>query len=149
MVASAASTPEEYLDELDPERRPIIEAVREVILANLPEGYEEVMAWGMITYEVPLATFGDTYNGKPLSFAAIAAQKRHNAVYLMALYSDSDEDRAFREQWAPPSGKKLDMGKSCVRFTKLDDVDLDLIGRTIAATPVPTFLATYERAQQR
>ena len=150
MVSDRTSTtPEAYLAALEPDRREIIGAVREIILANLPEGYEETMAWGMITYQVPLATYPDTYNGQPLAFVSIAAQKRHNAVYMMGLYSDSDEDRSFREQWAPPSGKKLDMGKSCVRFTKLDDADLDLMGATIAAMPVDRFIATYQRAQQR
>ena len=146
MVSDHTSTsPDEYVAALEPERRPIIEAVRAVVLANLPTGYDEVMAWGMITYEVPLTTQPDTYNGKPLSFAALAAQKRHNALYLMGLYADSDEDRAFRAAWSPPSGRKLDMGKSCVRFTKLDDIDLPLIGATIAAMPVERFLATYPR----
>lgn len=146
MVADHTSTsPDEYVAALEPERRPIIEAVRAAVLANLPPGYDEVMAWGMITYEVPLTTQPDTYNGKPLSFAALAAQKRHNALYLMGLYVDSDEDRAFRAAWSPPSGRKLDMGKSCVRFTKLDDIDLPLIGATIAAMPVERFLATVAR----
>ena len=141
----ASTTPDQYVAALAPDRQPVIEGVRSVVLANLPPGYDEVMAWGMITYEVPLTTQPDTYNGKPLAFAALAAQKRHNSLYLMGLYADSDEDRAFRAAWSPPSGRKLDMGKSCIRFTALEDIDLPLIGATIASMPVERFLALFPR----
>ena len=79
---------EEYLDSLPPDRREAISAVRSVILDHLPDGYEEEMRWGMISYEVPLAIQPDTYNGKPLMYAALASQKRHMAVYLSGIYAD-------------------------------------------------------------
>ena len=130
MVQSSASTPEEYLAELPPERREVIEAVRAVILENLPDGFVEGIEFGMLSYHVPLEDFGDTYNGRPLGIAALANQKRHMAVYLMGIYADEGEKAWFTEAWAS-TGKKLDMGKSCVRFKKIDDVPLNVIGQAI------------------
>ena len=135
MVQSSASTPEEYLAELPPERREVIEAVRAVILENLPDGFVEGMEFGMLSYHVPLEDFGHTYNGRPLGIAALANQKRHMAVYLMGIYADEGEKAWFTEAWAS-TGKKLDMGKSCVRFRNRDGVARDVIGAAIArATP--------------
>ena len=102
LVQSDAATVNEYLASLPPERRRAIEAVREVILANLPDGYEEAMNWGMITYQVPLETFPDTYNGKPLMYAALANQKNHMAVYLTAVYAQ--EERG--EPSSRPTGRR-------------------------------------------
>jgi len=100
------------------------------------------MAWGMISYDVPLATFPETYNKKPLMFAALASQKNHMAVYLSGLYSDPDLLEWFVEEYKS-TGKKLDMGKSCVRFKKLENLPLELIGEAIAAVPLDTFLDHY------
>lgn len=146
MARSDAETVDEYLAELPDDRREAISRVREVVLANLPEGYVETMNWGMITYEVPLATFPDTYNGKPLMYAALASQKRHMAVYLTSIYSDEDTVDWFRESYEA-TGKPLDMGKSCVRFTALENLPLELIGEAIARTPLDDFLAQYRRAR--
>ena len=143
-MQSAATTVEEYLGELPDDRRDAIAEVRDVILANLPEGYVETMNWGMISYEVPLATFPDTYNGQPLSYAGLASQKRHMAVYLSNVYA-SPELTARLEQGFADAGQKLDMGKSCVRFTRLDRLPLDVIGEMIAATPVDEFVANARR----
>ena len=85
-MRSNASTVAQYLSELPTDRREAVEAVRQTILDNLPPGYEEVMNWGMITYQVPLETYPDTYNGKPLMYAALASQKNHMAVYLTGIY---------------------------------------------------------------
>ncbi|MEA2010093.1 MAG: DUF1801 domain-containing protein, partial [Actinomycetota bacterium] len=82
MVSSNATTVEQYLAEVSDDRRGDVEAIRNLVLENLPDGYVETMRWGMITYEIPLATYPDTYNGKPLMYAALAAQKRHLALYL-------------------------------------------------------------------
>jgi hypothetical protein len=145
MVRSDAETVDQYLDELPDERRADIEAMRQVILENLPEGYDEVMRWGMITYEVSLDRYPDTYNDQPLQFAALAAQKNHNALYLTNVAFRGGED-GFRERYEL-SGKKLDMGKSCLRYRSVDDVALDVIAETIAATPVDAYLAEYEAAR--
>jgi uncharacterized protein YdhG (YjbR/CyaY superfamily) len=147
-VKSEAGTVEEYLASLPDERRRAIEEVRREILANLPAGYDEAMNWGMITYQVPLATYPDTYNGKPLMYAALANQKHHMAVYLTAVYAHDESREAFLDAYRA-TGKKLDMGKSCVRFKKLDDLPLELIGETIAATSVGTFVTEIESARQQ
>lgn len=144
MVADRSSTTvDEYLATLTPDRRPIVEAVRALVLDSLPDGYAEQMLWGMPSYVIPLERFPDTYNGQPLGYVAFAAQKRYLSLYLMGLYSDSAEDVSFRERWA--GGKPLDMGKSCIRFRDLADLDLPLIAATIAATTVDQFLETYQR----
>ena len=142
MVSSDAKTPDAYLASLPPERRQALTALRDVIRANLPAGYEEGMGYGMIGYYVPLERFPDTYNGQPLSLAGIASQKRYMSLYLNTVYGDPETDRWFRERYAA-SGKKLDMGKSCVRFRKLDDVPLDLIGETIARVAVDRYVEQY------
>lgn len=142
-MRSEAASVQAYLDDLDPERRDVMAQIVATIRENVPTGYDEVMAWGMPTWEVPLTTQPDTYNGKPLAYVSAAAQKRHYAVYLMGLYADTPAYADFAQRWSPPSGKKLDRGKSCVRFTKVDDVDLPLIGEAIAAVPVDAFVANY------
>jgi uncharacterized protein YdhG (YjbR/CyaY superfamily) len=138
-MRSNASTVDEYLAELPPQRREAIETVREVILGNLPEGYEEVMNWGMITYQVPLEVYPDTYNQKPLMYAALASQKHHMAVYLTAIYMDEQASRAFEASYRA-TGKRYDVGKSCVRFRKLSDLPLELIAQSIASLPVEEFV---------
>jgi hypothetical protein len=143
MARSDAATPDEYIAALPDDRRDAIAEVRRVIRANLPDGYTEGMAYGMIGWWVPLETFGDTYNGQPLGLAGLASQKNHIALYLNNVYGDPELDAWFRERWAQ-SGKKLDMGKSCVRFRKLEDVPLDVIGEAIAKSDLASFLAHYE-----
>ena len=98
-MRSTAATVEQYLSELPHDRREAIEPVRQVILDNLPAGYEEVMNWGMITYQVPLETYPDTYNGKPVMYAALASQKHHMSVYLTGIYIDSEAQQAFEEAY--------------------------------------------------
>ena len=142
---SEATTVDAYLGGLPDDRREAMSAVRDVILANLPEGIVETMNWGMISYEVPLATYPDTYNGQPLAYAALASQKQHMSVYLMGVYG-SDEVRVEFEDAYRASGKKLDMGKSCVRFKRLDDLPLDVVGRAVAAVPLDRFLAMHDEA---
>ena len=148
MATSRAATVEEYLEELPPERRAVVATVRDTIRRKLPKGYRETMNWGMITWEVPLERYTDTYNGQPLAYAALAAQKNYYAVYLNGLYQDSEEDKRFRAEFAK-AGKKLDMGKSCVRFKALEDLALDVIGQTIASTPPEDFIRQYEASRRR
>ncbi|MDE2969082.1 MAG: DUF1801 domain-containing protein [Chloroflexota bacterium] len=121
-------------------------SVRDVVLANLPEGYEEIMDFGMISYVVPLSVVPKTYNGHPLMYASLADQKNHMALYLMCLYTHNEDMGWFEERYAA-SGKKLDMGKSCVRFKKLDDLPLDLIGEVIGMTPMERYVSFYEEAR--
>jgi hypothetical protein len=147
-MRSDAKTVEGYLSDLPDERREAIEAVRQTILDNLPPGYEEVMNWGMITYQVPLEAYPDTYNGKPLMYAALASQKNHMAVYLTGIYMADETRREFEAAYRA-TGKRIDVGKSCVRFKKLDDLPLDLIGDHIASQSVEAFTAGYEKAYTR
>ena len=147
-MRSDAATVDEYLDSLPDDRREQISEVREVILANLPDGYVETMNWGMISYEVPLETYPDTYNGQPLSYAALASQKDHMAVYLSGVYGIEGNEGTFREQYLA-TGKKLDMGRSCVRFKRIDDLPLALIGKTIASLPPDEFIDGFEKARAK
>jgi len=140
---SDAKTVEQYLAELPPDRREAISAVRKVILENLPKGYVEMMQYGMIGYAIPLERYPKTYNGQPLGIAALASQKHHMSVYLNNVYSDPEMEKWFADEYRT-SGKKLDMGKSCVRFKKLDDLPLDLIGKAVARTPVDAYIERYE-----
>jgi uncharacterized protein YdhG (YjbR/CyaY superfamily) len=146
-MQSDATTVAGYLATLEPDRREAIETVRAEILANLPEGYEEAMNWGMITYQVPLKRFPDTYNGEPLMYAGLANQKNHMAVYLIAVYADEETREEFVAAYKA-TGKRIDMGKSCVRFKKLDDLPLELIGKTIAEVSVDVFVTETETARQ-
>lgn len=138
-MRSEATTVREYLASLPEDRRDAISAVRKVIRANLPQGYEEAMNWGMITYQVPLRTYPDTYNGQPLMYAALASQKNHMAVYLTAIYLSEQSRKSFEAAYRA-TGKRLDAGKSCVRFRKPDDLPLTLIGDTIASLSVEEFV---------
>jgi len=156
MVASKAATVKEYLNTLPADRRATLDAVRQVILDNLDPDYEEGMDYGMICYYVPHRIYPPGYHvdpKRPLGFAALAAQKNHYSLYLMGLYcgcgldpkDPTPESVRFRKEWEK-TGKKLDMGKSCVRFRKLEDLALDVLGREIARFPVKTYLRRYEAA---
>jgi len=144
-MQSDATSVAQYLAELPADRRAAIEAVRQTILANLPDGYEEAMNWGMITYQVPLARYPNTYNGQPLAYAALASQKNHMAVYLTGIYADDETRQAFEAAYRA-TGKRYDVGKSCVRFRKLDDLPLALIGESVARYSVDAFIAQVEKA---
>ena len=148
MARSSAATVEEYLRELPEERAEALRAVRRVILDHLPPGYVETMNWGMICYEVPLARCPDTYNKQPLMFAGLASQKRHMGLYLMCVYSHQGTRAEFEER-VKASGKKLDMGKSCVRFRKLEDLPLEVVGETIASTPVEEYIQLYRDSRRK
>lgn len=141
-------TAEEYLNGLPEDRRAAIKVVRQAILDNLPDGYQEMVDFGMLAYVIPLETYPETYNGHPLMYAALASHKRHIAVYLMNIYGDTETERWFTEAYRA-SGKKLDMGKSCVRFKKLDDLPVELIGRAIARTSAAEYIQLYEDSRRQ
>lgn len=143
MVSSKAQTVAEYLQELPVERRAVIAAVRKVVRKHLPRGYVETMNWGMICYEIPLKRYPDTYNKQPLAYAALAAQKSNYALYLMG----DEETRKKLAAAVKAMGKKLDMGKVCLRFKKLEDLPLGVIGEIIASVSVDAYIATYEAAR--
>jgi hypothetical protein len=140
------ATAEEYIGALPSHRGEQIARMRELILQRLPDGYVEQIDFGMIAYVIPLETYPETYNGHPLMYAALASQKRHMSLYLMNVYGDEETQRWFTDGFAA-TGKKLDMGKACVRFRKLDDLPLDLIGDVIERTPVSDYIAGYEASR--
>ena len=145
-MKSAAKTVEEYLKTLPPDRREAINAVRKVILANLPRGYEECMTYGMIGYVVPHSIYPKGYHCNPkipLPYANLGSQKNYMALHLMTVYGDKETEHWFRKAWEG-SGKKLDMGKACVRFKRLEDVPLEVVGQVIARTPVANYITRIE-----
>lgn len=144
-MTSGATTPDEYLSSLPEDRRAALSAVREVILANLPEGFEEGMQYGMIGYYVPHRLFPDGYHcnpKEPLPFAGLASQKGHMSFYACHVYGDEEIQRWFVEAWAA-AGKKLDMGKACVRFKRLADVPLEVVGQLVAQKSLEEYVAAY------
>ncbi|UCG88845.1 MAG: DUF1801 domain-containing protein [Gemmatimonadota bacterium] len=147
-MRSEATTVTQYLAELPEDRRQAIEQVRQVIRENLPDGFEEAMNWGMITYQVPLQRYPNTYNKQPLTYAALASQKNHMAVYLSGIYSSEKARKDFEKAYKA-TGKRFDVGKSCVRFRKTDDLPLGLIGQTIASMRVEDLIAVTEKARSR
>ena len=148
MVSSTTTTPTEYLASLPPDRREIISTVRDLILQSLPEGYQETINWGMLSYEVPLETYPDTYNKKPLSYVGLAAQKNYNSLYLMSVYQDPADYQELIKAF-DGMGVKPNMGKSCIRFKKLDQIPLEIIARLIAKTSVQDFVETAKSLQKR
>ncbi len=145
-MTGAATTVEEYLAALPDDRREVVASVADLVRRHLPPGYAEGIGFGMITWSVPLERFADTYNGQPLAYVSLAAQKRHYALYLMANYGDLELESRFREQWIA-TGRRLDLGKSCLRFRSLDDLDLGLVGELVAAVPVDVFVERYAQAR--
>ena len=146
MAASAARTAAEYLAEQPAERRATLRTVRGVVRRHLPRGYQEAMNFGMITWSVPLRVYPDTYNGKPLCYAALAAQKHYLALYLMPVYAN----RALAGKLGAGfkrAGKRLNMGKSCVRFQTGADLHLPLIGEIVASVPMAKWVAMARSAR--
>ena len=146
MVSSKAATPDAYIAELPPERSELVSRLRALVNAHIPLGFEERMSWGMIGWEVPLETYLHTYNKQPLVFAALAAQKNYTALYLNCIYASAERSKRLRAGWAA-HGKKLDIGKSCLRFRSWDDVAEDALAASIAAVPLDTFIAEYEASR--
>lgn len=147
-MQSKATSVKEYIESLPVDRQGIVTKLREVILQNLPEGYEEGMQHGMIGYHIPLSRYSKTYNGQPLGYAALASQKNYISLYLMNVYGNKEIEGWFIESYKK-SGKRLDMGKSCVRFRKLEDLPLDIIEEAIARTSVDDFISLYEESRKK
>lgn len=146
MARNKAVTVDQYLNNLPQDRRAIIEELRDLILRNLPQGYREAMNWGAITYEVPLERLPDTYNGQPLCYIALAAQKNYCSLYLMTVYGNAKQAAWFKQEFKK-AGKKLDMGKSCVRFRTLEDLPLSVIAQVVASTPMDKYIAWYQASR--
>ena len=141
-------TVDAYLEGLPPDRRETLETVRTTILRNLPTGYAEGMQYGAIGYFVPHDVYPAGYHcdpSQPLPFAGLASRKNYMSLYLMCIYGNEDHKDWFRRTWKE-TGKKLDMGKSCVRFRRIEDVPLDVIGEAIRRVPVSDFIKHYEAA---
>jgi len=138
----------EYLRALPPERAELVAQVIALVDGAVPDGYEHAIEFGMPSWVVPLGRYPSTYNGHPLAVAAVAAQKNYTSLYLTCLSSDDAEVERFRTAWAA-TGKKLDMGKSCIRFSRFDALAPDVIADSIAATPPARLIELYElsRAQ--
>ncbi len=147
-MSDASTTPQQYLDRVPADRRDLVAAVRQAILDHLPDGFEETIEFGMLSYVVPLDRFSDTYNRRPLPVASLANQKRYVSLYLMGIYADEGERNWFVEAWRA-TGRKLNMGKSCVRFSRVDDVPLDVIGEAVARVSVDDIVAAHQRAHHR
>ena len=143
MVSSKETTPAAYIASLPAEQRTVIEAVRAVVKKRLPKGYVETMNWGMLSYEIPLSTYPDTYNKQPLMYVALAAQKGKYALYTTNVRSTPA--LLVRLTAAnKAAGKKLDMGGGCIRFKTLADLPLDVVGDIVAATSVEERIAAAE-----
>jgi hypothetical protein len=147
-MQSKAKTVKQYLDQLPEGRREAISAVRDVMLKNLPTGFEEGMQYGMIGYFVPHSVYPAGYHcnpKEPLPYASLAAQKNYMSIYLMCIYGEEKHREWFIEAWTK-AGKKLDMGKSCVRFKKLEDVPLKVLGQAMKRVTVKKYIDFYEHA---
>jgi hypothetical protein len=144
-MGSFIPTVDVYLLSLPPVKREIISALRSIILENLPKGYQEGMQYGMVAYYIPISEYPKTYNGQPLGYISIASHKDYVSLYLMAIYGEGEIEfrRAYKKL-----GKKLDMGKSCVRFRALEDIPTQLIASAVLRHTPKEFIRLYEKAHQ-
>ncbi|MBT3217127.1 MAG: DUF1801 domain-containing protein [Candidatus Marinimicrobia bacterium] len=148
MVQSKSQTAEAYLQELPEDRREIVSTIREKILDNLPDGYVESMNWGMLCYEIPLETYPHTYNKQPLGIASIASQKNHIAIYMMGCYMVPSQRKKLKKAFSD-MGVKPNMGKSCIRFTKLEKIPLKTILELIRNFSVNEYIKHYESVKKK
>jgi uncharacterized protein YdhG (YjbR/CyaY superfamily) len=148
MASKSPPTVAAYLAGLPPGKRDELQRVRAVVKQHLPDGYQETVSSGMIVYQVPLARYADTYNGHPLWYAALAAQKNHLSLHLMNAYGSPALARKLRDGFKA-AGKKLDMGKACIRFRAADDLALETIGEIVASTPLERFVEVAAAARRR
>jgi len=147
-MQSKAKTVTQYLAALSADRRVALSAVRRTIRQNLDKDYEEGMLYGMIGYYVPHRVFPAGYHcdpEQPLCFAGLCSQKNHMSLYLMCVYGSKQERAWFTKAWAK-TGKKLDMGKACIRFKKVEDLALDVIAESVRRVPAKAYVARYEAA---
>lgn len=145
-----ANSPEEYISHLPEDRRAVIERLRSVLKDNLPDGIEETMAYGMIGYVIPLRLYPPGYHARanePLPFMSIASQKNHIAVYHMGIYAFPEILEWFKGEYAKRIKTKLDVGKGCIRFKKLENIPYDLIAELCQKISVADYLANYDRVR--
>ena len=148
MVTSAARTVPAYLATLPPERRKSVAAVRKMVNAHMPKGYQEVVHWGMICWEIPLTKYPDSYNGQPLCYAGLVAQKHHISLHLTGVYMFPEQVAAIQAAFRA-AGQRLDMGKSCIRFKSADDIPLAALGKLIAGVPPAKYIVRYEQLTKK
>ena len=151
-MQSKATSVDQYLKEIPADRRNDINAIRGVLKTHLPEGYEETMQYGMIGYVVPHRLYPAGYHCDPklpLPFMALASQKASISLYHMGLYADAALMAWFQTAHAKASPRKLDMGKSCVRYKKPEDMPLDLLAELAGRMTVADWVALYERMVRR
>ena len=151
--AARPTTVAAYLASLTPEKRAVIEEARAFVRKHLPKGYAEFMNWGVINWGIPLDEFSDTYNGQPLCYVGLGAQKNYNSLYLMGTYNSSNGEYTspFSEKLLvdafKKAGKRLDMGKCCLHFKELDDIELTSVAKVIAMSTPKEYLAYYKRVK--
>lgn len=147
-----ADTPEHYLEQLPDDRKKAMTELRRVILDNLPKGFEETLGYGMLGYVVPHALFPAGYHCNPkdpLPFISIASQKNFIALYHMGLYADPKLLEWFQEAFSKHSSRKLDMGKSCIRFKNVEHIPFQLIGELVSKMNPAQWIALYETNMKR
>lgn len=140
MKTTGISTIAEYLESLPEDRRKTVQKVRALVKKHIPKGYQETYAWGGITWSVPLKVCPDTYNGQPLAYAGLVNQKNHIGLYLMCAYGSPKLQKRLADGFKA-AGKKLDMGKACIRFRNVEDLALEPIAEVIAAIPMADYVA--------
>ena len=151
-MQSTVTSSHEYIDSLPEERKLAMTELRKVISKNLPKGFEEVMSYGMLGYVVPHSIYPAGYHcnvKQPLPFMNIASQKNFIAVYHMGVYADKDLLDWFTSEYSKRSKTKLDMGKSCIRFKKPEQIPFDLIGELASKMTVDQWIEIYERNVKR
>lgn len=141
-------TPEQYLESLPADRRELIAAVRQLIERHIPSGYQESVSYGMLTWTIPLSRYPDTYNKQPLGVIALGSKKNYCTLHLNALYQAPEREEKLRSDYAA-AGQKLDLGKACIRFRRLDELHRDAIAHLIADVTPDTFIAEHEAARAR
>ncbi len=143
---------EKYYHELPEERKEAMNKIREIVNANIPEGFEEIMCWGMPGWVVPKSVYPDGYHVKPhppLPFLALASQKSHIGFYHSGIYAVPELSDWFKEEFPKHAKRKLDMGKSCVRFKKTDDIPYDLLGELMTKMTMHEWIEIYEKAVKK
>ncbi|QAA83018.1 DUF1801 domain-containing protein [Aequorivita sp. H23M31] len=145
-------TPDDYIGALPEERQEVMQKLRKTIKKNLPKGFEETIQYGMISYVVPHSIYPDGYHCKPsdaLPFISISSLKNHIGFYHMGIYSDPELMQWFTEAYTKLAKGKLDMGKSCVRFKKMDDIPFELLGELSSKFSVDQWISKYESELKR
>jgi uncharacterized protein YdhG (YjbR/CyaY superfamily) len=151
-MQSTAKTPDQYIAELPEERKEAIIALRKLLQSNLPEGYKEEMSYGMIGYVVPHSIYPKGYHSTPklpLPFVNLASQKNYIALYHMGITADKALLKWFTEEYPKHSKARLDMGKGCIRFKKMEHIPYKLIGELVSKMTVKEWINLYEKTYRK